>query len=223
MKSLKIQIEVSPELYNKNPDSTDLGKSIISKSIEMIDDIGFESFTFKKLGNEIQSPESSIYRYFTNKHALLLYLTNWYWAWKEYELVFATLNLTSPKEKLKKAIALITQPTEQDHSISHVNEVRLCKIIFSESIKAYYTKNVDAQNKKGCFHAYKDVVQRVSEMVMEVNPEFPFPHMLISTVIEGSHHQKYFSEHLPALTDCSSEKDVITQFYTDMVFKTIDN
>ena len=30
--------------------------------------------------------------------------------------------------------------------------------------------------------------------------------MLISTVIEGAHQQKYFAEHLPELTDVTKEK-----------------
>ena len=36
----------------------------------MINELGFEAFTFKKLGINIESPESSIYRYFENKHTL---------------------------------------------------------------------------------------------------------------------------------------------------------
>jgi len=78
MHGLNIKINVSSELYIKNPDSSELGQRIISDSIHLIDELGFESFTFKKLSNKISSPESSIYRYFENKHTLLLYLVNWY-------------------------------------------------------------------------------------------------------------------------------------------------
>lgn len=221
MKNLHIQIEINPELYSKNPDSSDLGRLILNKSIEMINEMGFEAFTFKKLGAEISSPESSIYRYFNNKHTLLLYLTSWYWTWMEYQLVFSVSNILNANERLEKAIEILTKPVTEDHSISYINEVLLCEIIFSESIKAYHTKNVDKENKKGCFKAYKRVVQRVSEIVLEIEANFAYPHMLISTVIEGAHHQKYFAEHLPALTDVGLEKDAITQFYTDMVFRTL--
>ncbi len=217
MKNLKIQINISSELYSKNPDSSNLGRKIINKSIEMINEIGFESFTFKKLGAEINSPESSIYRYFNNKHTLLLYLTSWYWTWTEYQIVFVTSNVTCPFERLKRSIEILTRPVVEDTSVSFVNEVLLSEIIFSESIKGYHTKSVDEENKKGCFKAYKRVVQRVSDNVLEIKPDFRFPHMLISTVIEGAHHQKYFTEHLPALTDVSKEEDSITQFYTKLV------
>jgi AcrR family transcriptional regulator len=78
MKNLQIHIEVNPDLHLKNPDSSELGRRIVSISIEMIYELGFEAFTFRKLGEKIASPESSVYRYFENKHALLIYLVSWY-------------------------------------------------------------------------------------------------------------------------------------------------
>ena len=62
----------------------------------------------------------------------------------------------------------------------------------------------------------------MSDIVLEINPEFPYPHMLISTVIEGAHHQKYFSEHLPALTDVKKNGNSITNFYTELVFNFLE-
>ncbi len=222
MKNLQLQIDISPELYSKNPDSSELGRKIINKSIEMINDVGFEAFTFKKLGAEISSPESSVYRYFNNKHMLLLYLTSWYWTWVDYQIVFATTNVSSAKERLKRTIVLLTKPVVEDDSITFVNEILLSEIIFSESIKAYHTIDVDKENKKGCFKAYKSVVKRVGDMVLEIDPHFIYPHMLISTVIEGAHHQKYFAEHLPALTDLQNDNNSITHFYTDLVFNFLE-
>lgn len=218
MKNLQIKIEINPELYSKNPDSSELGRNIISKSIELINEIGFEAFTFKKLGQIINSPESSIYRYFESKHILLIYLTSWYWTLTEYQLVFATNNIESPAERLKKSIDILTKPALIENSILYVNEVLLGEIIFTESIKAYHTKNVDEENKKGFFKAYKSVVQRVSDIILEINPGFEFPHMLVSTVIEGAHQQKYFAEHLPTLTDIKKEQNAISNFYTQLVF-----
>jgi len=218
MNTLNIQIEVNPELYIKNPNSSDLGRKIISNSIEMINYMGFEAFTFKKLGEAIQSNESSIYRYFDSKHSLLIYLTSWYWTWTECRIVFATTNVQPTEERLEIALCILTTPVQEDTSISHVNEVLLSQIIFCESLKTYHTKNVDEENKKGCFKAYKSVVQRVSDMMLEIAPDFQFPHMLTSTVIEGAHQQKYFADHLPSLTDTSKEENVIMKFYLDLVF-----
>ena len=97
----------------------------------------------------------------------------------------------------------------------------LNKIIISESSKAYHTKAIDSENKKGYYKTYKRVVQRVSDLVTEINPSYEFPHMLISTVIEGAHHQRYFSKHLPSLTDFEEGKNNIVRFYTDLVFNTL--
>jgi len=221
MQNLSIKINVDPELYLKNPDSSDLGQKIISNSILLIDELGFEAFTFKKLSIKINSPESSIYRYFENKHTLLIYLTSWYWSWIEYKILLATTNVEVTAEKLEKAIHVITKPVLVDQTISYINEVVLDRIIIAESVKAFHTKDVDKENKKGCFETYKYMVNRLAAMVLEVNPQYEYPRMLISTVVEGAHQQRYFSEHLPALTDTKKGEDNITTFYTQLVFNMI--
>jgi len=221
MEKLQLQISISPDLYTKNPESSVLGQKIVSKSIEMIDALGFEDFTFKKLGIEIGSNESSVYRYFESKHALLVYLMNWYWSWIEYKLVFSTLNVSSAHDRLNQSILILTAEVTEDNAFSYINEVLLNKIIISESSKAYHTKAVDTENKKGYYKTYKRVVQRISDLVLEINPSYEFPHMLISTVIEGAHHQRYFSKHLPSLTDFEEGKNNIVRFYTDLVFNAL--
>jgi len=214
MLQLQIQIAIDPALYIRNPKATELGRKILSNSIEMIDELGFESFTFRKLGARIESNESSIYRYFES-------LISWYWSWIEYRLVFATTNITDPETNLKTAIQLLTEDITEDTSISFVNEILLNNIIIAESSKAYHTKDIDKENAKGYYKTYKRVVERVSNIVLEITPAYEFPHMLISTVIEGAHHQRYFSQHLPSLTDVEIGQNSIVNFYTDLVFSTI--
>ena len=96
------KIQINPKIFVKDPETSELGRNILENSIILIDEIGFEAFTFKKLGEKIQSNESSIYRYFDNKHKLLVYLTSWYWSWMEYRMAFATTNVLNPIEKLEK-------------------------------------------------------------------------------------------------------------------------
>ena len=221
MQALQINLSIDSSLFTKNPESSDLGKNIVRTSIEMIDELGYEAFNFKKLGERIHSNESSIYRYFESKHALLVYLFNWYWSWIEYKLVFLTMNIEQPEVKLLKILRLLTEEVKEDSDFSSINEVLLNKIIISESAKAYHNKEVDEDNKKGFFKVYKRVVQRVCDIILEINPNYPYPHMLISTIIEGAHHQRFFSEHLPALTDVDQGNDAIDRFYKELLLKAI--
>lgn len=219
----KISIQVNDKIYLKDPDSSDLGRKILNTGIDMIDELGFEAFTFRKLAKEIKSTEASIYRYFESKHKLLLYLTSWYWSWTEYKLVFGLANINSPNDRLKKAILLLTEEVKEDSNFSHINEVKLNRIVISESSKVYLNKDVDAENKDGVFSGYKQIVQRVSDIILEINPNYKYPHMLVTTVVEGGHNQRFFSEHLPKLTDKIKGEDSITCFYHHLTFKAIEN
>ena len=216
-----VSIQVNDSLYLKNPESSDLGRKIIKSSIDMIHEIGFEDFTFRKLGLKIHSSEASIYRYFESKHKLLLYLTSWYWGWMEYRLVFGLANIPSPEERLKNSILLLTEQVKEDGSFSHINEVKLNLIVISESQKAYLTREVDEENKHGVFLGYKKLVARVSNIILEINSTYKYPHMLVSTVIEGAHLQRHFAKHLPRLTDVLPDEDSISEFYKEMIFKAI--
>lgn len=217
----KVKIKVDDCIYLKDPESSNLGKSILKGSIELISEIGFEEFTFKKLVDKIGSTEASVYRYFENKHKVLLYLTNWYWLWMEYRLVFTTANIDSTEERLKRAINLLTQSVAEDGSFEHINERLLYQIIQSESLKVYMTKDVDAENKEGAFLPYKSLVERISQLIVKINSSYPYPHMLVSTVVEGAHIQRHFADHLPRLTNSIQGEDSVSEFYQQIVFKAI--
>lgn len=221
MKNLlsNLKISVPDKIYVKDPESSTLGKRIIEQSILLIDELGFDSFTFKKLGAVIGSNESSIYRYFESKHKLLLYLSSWYWAWIEYQLVFETYSL-NPNEKLEKAIEVVTRSTKEDSNFSHINEVILNRIIINENSKSFLTKEVDQENKEGYFVVYKSIVHRLRDMIIEINPNYEFPSSLASTILEGSLHQHFLKEHFISITDCNAGITP-TQFYKNLVLKTL--
>jgi len=204
----------------KDPESSDLGRRIVQQSITLIHDLGFENFTFKKLGALIGSNESSVYRYFENKHKLLLYLTNWYWGWMEYRLVFATAALQDPTYRLEQALSIVTQVVKEDSNFSHINEVSLSQIVISEYSKSYLTKEVDTENKEGYFYIYKQLVVRLREMISAVNPKYPHAASLASTVLEGALHQHFLKDHFKSITDCG-DKVTPTQFFTQLVFATL--
>ena len=65
-------ITVNDKLYIKDPQSSELGQKIIENGIILIDEIGFENFTFRRLALKIESTEASVYRYFENKQKFFL-------------------------------------------------------------------------------------------------------------------------------------------------------
>lgn len=219
-----ISIVVNSNVYLKDPETSELGKKIVRFSVDLIEELGYEEFTFKKLASLIGSTEASIYRYFESKHKLLSYLTMWYWGWLEYRLMLAITNIPDPKERLIRAIRVLTEKIIEDESFTQVNEAKLNRIIISESSKMYFCKNVDEVNELGYFGSYKSLVNIVSKIVLELDLNFRFPHMLVSTIIEGAHYQRFFAVHLPRLTDVYSEEeeDAVTLFYTELALKQLN-
>ena len=217
----QIGIKVNEKVFLKDPESSDLGRSILEGGIDLIDEIGFEAFTFRKLAQKIGSTEASVYRYFESKQRLLIYLSCWYWRWLDYKLVLATANIDSPEERLNRALTVLIEQVEVDSSFSHINEVKLNRIIISESTKAYLNKHVDEENRDGFFRDYKELVQRVSDIISEINADYKYPNMLVSTVIEGAHLQRFFADHLPRLTNVIEGEDAVTDFCIHTVFKAI--
>jgi AcrR family transcriptional regulator len=213
-----IKINVNDKVYIKDPETSELGKKIIQQSIVLIAEIGFEQFTFKKLGEKIGSNESSVYRYFDNKHKLLVYLTSWYWGWIEYRLTFGVSNINDPIEKLKIAIKIVTQKIEDDIQTLHINEALLYKIIVAEFTKTLLTKEIEEENKEGYFLVFKRVIYRLSDIINEVDKDYEFSKSLASTIVQGGLSQVFMSEHLKTITNCN---DTITptDFYTDLTLR----
>lgn len=220
---LQVQIKMNEKLFLRNPEQTELGKKIISHSIQLIHKNGFESFTFKKVAEDIGTTEAGIYRYFENKHRLLIYITAWYWSWLEYRLAFKIANISDPVVKLKKVIELLATAVEDDVSTSYVDENTLHQIIISEGTKAYLTKHVSEDNRDQLFKPYKDLCAKIGDIILEYNPKYKFPKSLSSTIIEMAHFQNFFMHNLPSLTDFGKTKNdsKIVAFLEDLVFNTL--
>ncbi|MEQ6167644.1 MULTISPECIES: TetR/AcrR family transcriptional regulator [unclassified Ekhidna] len=220
----KLQIQLNPALYLRDPQTTELGQKIVKESIFLIDEIGFESFTFKKLSIRINSTEASIYRYFENKHRLLVYLIAWYWNYIEYRITFETHNISSPEKKLQIAIRFITNKLQDDDNFPGISESVLQHIVISESDKTYLTKNVDKINKEGLFKGYKSLCMTIASYMNEINPDFMYPRSLTSTCLEAAHQQIFFSKHLPKLSDIKNDKDIYErnfEFLSTLIFNTL--
>lgn len=196
-----IKLNVPKKIYQRDPEQTQLGKKIVNHGIRLIDELGFEDFTFKKLAQRIGSTEASIYRYFENKHNLLVYLVSWYWSWLEYQVDYATNNIESPEKKLKIAIRIVANTPQREDSFSHISEAALRRIVVAESPKSYHTKGVDTENQDNFFSCYKSLCRKIADFLLEINPDFPYSRALTSTMLEAAHQQVFFSQHLPSLTE----------------------
>ena len=95
------------------------------------------------------------------------------------------------------------------------------QVIVSEPSKAFHSKEIDVDNEKGYVKAYKCLVECLSSFALEFNSNFEFFHVLESTVIEGAHNQRFFSAHLPSLTNVEKGENNIVRFYKNFVLKTI--
>ncbi|QCE43009.1 TetR/AcrR family transcriptional regulator [Psychroserpens sp. NJDZ02] len=216
-----LKININEKIYLKDPESSALGKRIVENSIVLIDDIGFDAYTFKKLGIKIGSNESSIYRYFESKHKLLIYLASWYWTWLEYQLVFTTNSIENTTEKIERAIIILTRTTTVDSNFSHINEVILKRIVINEYSKSYLTKEVDNENKDGYFLVYKRLVNRLHDMILAIDSNYPYAYSLSSTVIDGALHQHFLKDHFTTISDLKKE-EAPTNYFKDLVFKSLN-
>ena len=61
---LQLKFALPEKLYLKDPQDTKFGNKLLHHAILLLAEIGFESFTFKKLAQKMSSAEVSIYRYF---------------------------------------------------------------------------------------------------------------------------------------------------------------
>lgn len=219
-----LSFKLNPHLYLRDPQNTELGQKIIRSSVTMIDRLGFEHFTFKKLAEEIGSREASIYRYFENKHRLLLYLIGWYWNWLEYRIDLHTSVLTDPHEKLKACIRVITEKKKYDSNFEFIDEEALYRIVLAELDKTYLTKQVDVDNKDGLFGGFKSICKKIAEWIKQINPDYPYPHALISTILLTAKQQVFFADHLPSLTDFKRVTDrakALEDFLMNLIFQSI--
>ena len=203
--SVKLTFELPEKLCLRDPQETKYGRKLLLNAIELIDSLGFESFTFKKLAFKMESSEVSIYRYFENKHLLLLYLNCWYWEWVGYLIDLKIMNVSDAQEKLQRAIHCIIHAKTESELTDYINERLLFQIIMKESSKTYHISTVDEENKHGFFIPFKELVARLASIFQEVNPKFKYGKSLASTLFEMINDQLYYVEHLPRLSSLNKK------------------
>jgi AcrR family transcriptional regulator len=218
-----VTLKISKELFLKNPVETELGRKIVSQSILLIDEIGFEGFTFKKLAAASDTTEAGIYRYYESKHQLLLYLTSWYWGFLQFKTEYVTNNIKSPKQRLRLMLRVISEVQEDSFETEYIRVDVLQRIIISEANKSYLVKNVDDINKYGAFVEYKSLAKCLCKMILTVSPKTRYVNSIASMLLETARQQLFFSEHLPSLTDIKkSKKEDLVGLLEHLTFKLIE-
>ncbi|GAB3244984.1 TetR/AcrR family transcriptional regulator [Hymenobacter seoulensis] len=220
----QLRIELNEKLYVRDPQATELGRRLVVESVRLIDEIGFEQFTFKKLALRLESTEGSLYRYFENKHRLLVYLVSWYWAWLHYQIRFHTHNLPDARQRLRLILGILTRAHRNDPATIELDEAALYRIVVHEASKSYLTRDVDEDNREGLFREYKQLAASIVSVVQEINPAYAYPHALVSTLLESARKQYFFAQHLPSLTDAAARdatSNNIQAFLEHLAFATL--
>lgn len=219
-----LNFKVNAAIYLKNPESSETGKQMVKHAIELFHETGFEHFTFKKLAARMGTTEATIYRYFENKHRILLYILNWYWSYMAFLLHFKTQNVHNEHEQLLIAIDLLTGSIPANSGVNAYNTKLLNEIVVAESSKTYLTKEVSEINKSEVFKPYKELCAHVADIIHAYNPSYKYPKSLSATIIETAHQQHFFSKYLPRLTDQNKKANpnYTKLFIQDFVFKILD-
>jgi AcrR family transcriptional regulator len=206
--SWQIQIQLNEKLFVRDPASSDVGRSIVKQGAAMIEKMGLEEFTFKKLATKLKTNESSIYRYFENKHRMLVYLVDWYWRWIEYLVVVHINNIKDPYKKIDVILNILMLKVDADLvGGPDMDKQILHQLVIKEASKSYLTSHVVEDNKLQLFKPYKDLCARIAAIFLEINPKYKYGRSLTSTVLEMAHYQYFFMHNLPRLTDFGQAKD----------------
>ena len=78
-------------------------------------------------------------------------------------------------------------------------------------------------NKAEVFLPYKELCASIAAIIELYNPKYKYPKSLTSTIIEASHHEQFFIDYLPRLTDVQAKNkpEFVANFLEDMLFKTL--
>ena len=220
----ELKIKLNDKLYIKDPTESELGRSIIKESLPLLNELGFEDFTFKKLASNINTTEASVYRYFENKHKLLVYYLAWYWSLMKYKIDYSLPSIKKTELKLKHIVKTLVTFQNTNQEIHLLNEKLLSRVIIEEGAKSFLTKNIIVENKHKLFKPYKDICSLISILIKEYNPKFKYSHSLATTIIEISHSHQFNSHYLPSLTDIKygDEKKLI-DFLNHLLFSSLKN
>lgn len=201
---IRITIKVNPKTYLRDPAETELGRKIIKHGIDLLSETGFHCFKFKQLAKAMDSTEASVYRYFENKHFLLVYLTSWYWDYLDYLIMINTRNITDPRQRLKIAIKTMVEGSTEASPVEYIDQKKLHKIVVEQSTKVFHNRKVEENDKCGLFKNFTNLNNNIAAIIQACNPEFKYPHSLATNILKLAIDHTYYAEHMCAITEITN-------------------
>jgi len=223
MTNSKYSFTLNSDLYIKDPTSSVAGRKVLAAGAQLILETGLEAFTAKKLAAAAGITEATVYKYFANKQRLLQYYFQLYWTWLEQQVKVFTAIEMDPHQKLVKAVRVISNTPSVAADPGVITKQVLLELVINEGSKAYHHVQVDEDNAKLFFAPYKSITALLANMIITVQPAEKYPLALATTIIEMSHSLKYYTKHLPALTDFPNETDQVKldDFLLQLLFNSL--
>jgi AcrR family transcriptional regulator len=166
--AVEIKFNGNPNLFLKDPDLSNIGKRILQQGAEILLELGYEDFTFKKMALRIGTTEATVYRYFENKHRYLLYLLSWYWNIMQFIIESETRHLKTDREKIERIIELLLHQDMQVEIHALVPVSTLTQIAKNEATKAYSVKAVDDLNMQKLYSPYKELCRCIGDVFFKL-------------------------------------------------------
>lgn len=211
-----LELHIPDNLFLKNPRESALGQRLLRDAAQLIASQGIDSFNFKKLAMVAQCTEATVYRYFENKHKMLLYILNIFWGWQEYAIVFAISNVSDPVVKLQKVCSILADPELRyidDKEFSH----HLLLIAIQEGVKIHLTPSLKQEISDGSMKSYYRLVQRLAGIIREADADYAYPVSLATSLMDMALQQIFYAIHYEELTDTCRDTSKLTRFLTHLL------
>ncbi|MBK9274003.1 MAG: TetR/AcrR family transcriptional regulator [Flavobacteriales bacterium] len=220
MASAHLHLRPDPALSLKDPESTGLGLRVLEEGLGLMNELGLEAFTFRKLADRMGSTEVTLYKYFPNKQRLLQYYYQLYWLWLRQVCGRIAERAHDPREALEDIVEAICGVWPRPLPPLQLDPHALRRLVIEEGMKSYLHKNVDDDNARRLFLPYKELSAFMAERLVACRADVPWPRSFATTVIEMAHSLPFAMEHLPSLTELSSRKD-LKQLAQHLLHRTI--
>lgn len=216
-------IEPAPGIALRDTGSA-MGGRILAEGLALLNEIGLEAFTFRKLAEHIGCTEATVYHYFANKQRLLQYYFQMYWLWLATHCRQEGRALKDPLERLHGDIRALCGLWPAEALAGRFDPSDLRELVINEGSKSFMHKNVDSDNKLKLFKPYKDLCAHIATELKACAPRMRSPRSFATTLVEMAHSLEFAMHHLPALTELSGNKErrKLAEFLIDMSDRYLD-